>query len=1288
MLIDRPQVSEGSVIVNATVPSGTSYPTSPNSGELFFRTDLNALHAFTGVAWVEAGKTSLDAHIADATLHLSSFQNALFDGIAPSITSSEINFLDGVTSSIQDQITAVAGPSGTLAVHMADDTRHLTASQNTLIDAIVVSSTELNYVTGANAPLQGQINTINALDGVQNTRLTTLENTTVPAVQTNLNTHMADDARHLTASQNTLIDAITVTAADINKLSGAAGLTSSIKLSLDQLASSDYSAKISANGSIGMSGNLALGGNRITGLGMPLASSDAATKDYVDSFVQGLHWVGSVKAASTGNLVLNGFQTVDGVALANSDRVLIKDQNTAAENGIYLVASGAWSRSNDFNLALEINNSAVFVLAGGASQGKSTWVQTAVVTNLGSDTISFSAFSGPVINQAGGGVTLGSNGLVSVKEGAGLAFDGNNALIVDVFAGGGLMITTNNTTAATLTTSAAQIALTQSGVTAAAYGSVTQSPTFTVDAKGRITIAANATITPAFTSITGLPITLAGYGITNAVLKTGDTMSGNLMLAPSSGIAELKISRATAASGQTTLSLTTVSGAGAGTWQLYNQTGTSNFAIYSSILGSDVMQLSTTGSTNFTGSVQATSFIGSVTGNAATVNMSSGRTDTSPYPVIWGTTGSTSQLYSASNVTIQSSTGTLAAVNFIGTGQSNFQGSQASGIATSTGALGGIMIQGNGTNAAFMSFHRPGAFAAYLGLDTDNQFAVGGWSMGASRFVLLHSGNFNLYSPTLNGVGSSGTWPINITGNASNSNTVGGYAASVGVVANTLVLRDGNGYLMANYLNSTDNSQSSGVSAIMVKAGDNYLRSGTAAAVASFVGPSITALGNIATMNGVTPPNGLFRMTPNFHINTPAGNAVILNWDNGAAAGNPQVRIGNGFSVDAWQVLANGNTIQTGSISTTAIFASSAITGSVLSVQSSGVGYINIQRGNGGATGYVEFVAANGNRQGYIGFSGGSAGGDTGTLNYVGGSHVFSGSIQTTAQFNGSGAGLIGTAGSLSIGGNSATANLAAKASTLAQSGGNGAAMTFNWSGQSGQPPWLWGSNDGVNHYVYNPSNFNVNYANAAGSASTASTAALASNATSISNAVGGSYQWTGTQNFLSSNNTSIGGQSGVLVAYGNAGATNAATMSFHRPGQYAINMGLDSDNVFRIGGWSAAASRLQLDMSGNLTMAGDVIAYSDRRLKTDIEVIEDPLQKIEQLNGVTFKRIDSGETSIGLIAQDVEAVLPQAVTKDADGMLAVKYGNLAGLFVEAIKALNREVAELRAELKALKDTQ
>jgi hypothetical protein len=274
------------------------------------------------------------------------------------------------------------------------------------------------------------------------------------------------------------------------------------------------------------------------------------------------------------------------------------------------------------------------------------------------------------------------------------------------------------------------------------------------------------------------------------------------------------------------------------------------------------------------------------------------------------------------------------------------------------------------------------------------------------------------------------------------------------------------------------------------------------------------------------------------------------------------------------------------------------------------------------------------------------------------------------------------------VNGNASSATLAAKASTLAQNGGDGAAMTFFWNGQGGQPTYLWGSNDGVNHYVWNPSNFSVNYAASAGSATTAGSASNSSNTSSISNAVGGGYTWTGTQNFLSSNAVSYGAQAGTLVAYGNSGGTNAAVMSFHRPGLYAINMGLDTDNVFRLGGWSDGAIRIAITAAGTLTATGDVVAYSDRRLKTDVQIIQDPLSKVQELTGITYKRIDTDEISTGLIAQDVQAVLPEAVTEDEAGILGVKYGNLAGLFVEAIKALNKEVAELRAEIKALKDAQ
>ena len=182
------------------------------------------------------------------------------------------------------------------------------------------------------------------------------------------------------------------------------------------------------------------------------------------------------------------------------------------------------------------------------------------------------------------------------------------------------------------------------------------------------------------------------------------------------------------------------------------------------------------------------------------------------------------------------------------------------------------------------------------------------------------------------------------------------------------------------------------------------------------------------------------------------------------------------------------------------------------------------------------------------------------------------------------------------------------------------------------------------------------------------------------------SFTITNTRNYRSQGSVNSGGQSGTLVAYGDNGAigTNHATMSFHRPGSYAINMGLDNDNVFRIGGWSAAANRFQMDMSGNLTMAGNVTAYSDERLKTNIQTIENALDKVMRMRGVSYERIDNGEKNVGVIAQEIKEVLPEVVLEreGEDQFMSVSYGNIVGVLIEAIKELKAEIEVLKGQNK------
>jgi hypothetical protein len=150
-----------------------------------------------------------------------------------------------------------------------------------------------------------------------------------------------------------------------------------------------------------------------------------------------------------------------------------------------------------------------------------------------------------------------------------------------------------------------------------------------------------------------------------------------------------------------------------------------------------------------------------------------------------------------------------------------------------------------------------------------------------------------------------------------------------------------------------------------------------------------------------------------------------------------------------------------------------------------------------------------------------------------------------------------------------------------------------------------------------------------------------------------------------------------TLQVYSNDAGT--AMFSFHRAGYYAVNMGLDADNVLRIGGWSASANRFQMDMSGNLTMAGNVTAYSDGRLKEDVATVVNALDLVGKMRGVTYTRKDTGEAGVGVIAQEMLEVLPEVVQQGIgeDDTLSVAYGNLVGVLIEAIKELSLKVKTL-----------
>ena len=126
-----------------------------------------------------------------------------------------------------------------------------------------------------------------------------------------------------------------------------------------------------------------------------------------------------------------------------------------------------------------------------------------------------------------------------------------------------------------------------------------------------------------------------------------------------------------------------------------------------------------------------------------------------------------------------------------------------------------------------------------------------------------------------------------------------------------------------------------------------------------------------------------------------------------------------------------------------------------------------------------------------------------------------------------------------------------------------------------------------------------------------------------------------------------------------------------------------DKDMIFKGNDGGSAITALTLDMSaaGAATFNNDVTAFSDERLKENIETIPDALSKVCQMRGVTFNRTDfDGEKQMGVIAQEVEKIIPEVVKEDdsEDKIKSVAYGNMVGVLIEAIKDLKAEVDELK----------
>ena len=189
----------------------------------------------------------------------------------------------------------------------------------------------------------------------------------------------------------------------------------------------------------------------------PVNSTDIVNKYYVDSVAQGLNPKASCQVATTANITLSGLQAIDGYTTLAGDRVLVKNQTTSSQNGIYLASASAWTRATDMNVWAEVAGAYTVILNGG--QADTGWVCNASTTGtIGTTAMPWVQFSGSATYYAGTGLTLASN----------------------------------------------TFSITNTGVTAASYGSASQTLTATVNAQGQLTSLAATSIAIANTQVSGL----------------------------------------------------------------------------------------------------------------------------------------------------------------------------------------------------------------------------------------------------------------------------------------------------------------------------------------------------------------------------------------------------------------------------------------------------------------------------------------------------------------------------------------------------------------------------------------------------------------------------------------------------------------------------------------------------------------------------------------------------------------------------------------------------------------
>src|SRR6056300_1937464 len=264
------------------------------------------------------------------------------------------------------------------------------------------------------------------------------------ASDTNKGVASFDSTDFTVTSGAVAVNAITLGSSSLNPgatTTDIAGLTSLVVDNINIDGSTICNSSLVSNLSINSATECVdFNGLQVANIATPVLDTDAANKAYVDSARSGLDVKQSVKVATTGNIALSGTQTVDGVALSVGDRILVKDQTTASENGIYVVASSFWTRATDADADAEVTSGMfTFVEQGSVNSDTGFVLTTDGTITVGSTGLNFTLFSASGTLIAGNGLSKNGDTLeVNVALTGGIEISADELQLKSSVAGDGL----------------------------------------------------------------------------------------------------------------------------------------------------------------------------------------------------------------------------------------------------------------------------------------------------------------------------------------------------------------------------------------------------------------------------------------------------------------------------------------------------------------------------------------------------------------------------------------------------------------------------------------------------------------------------------------------------------------------------------------------------------------------------------------------------------------------------------------------------------------------------------